>query len=379
MVATVRDCATTLQSDISNLQTALGLFKNVHWFIVESDSTDDTLLVLRQLSDTVPNFDYATLGQVAHLIPLRTARIAHSRNRYLEELRFNPTLSDAKLCVMADLDGAQSLLTREGLMSCFEREDWGVCTSNQQGLYYDIWALRHPVWSPNDCWELNTFLQRHKMQGDKARFSAVFSRMIEIPTSSPWIEVDSAFGGLAVYKTEFMGQARYVGANDRGVQGGQVCEHVAFHQELKASGAKIFINPRMVNTSLNQHTTQIVVPDDLTFPIGVKTEKGDPPKEPTQSTDVTQQESNAQAEDAPSEERLGQLDVMNMTPEDVIAAYKLFLKRHPESMNVVYPRVGMTTDMVLVDFLTSEEFLKRSGVDRLLAGMQVKLNALTAK
>jgi len=73
------------------------------------------------------------------------------------------------------------------------------------------------------------------------------------------------------------------------------------------------------------------------------------------------------------------MDVMSMTVEDIVASYKVFLKRHPQSIAVVYPRVGMTSDMVLVDFLTSEEFLKRNGVDRLLANMVQKLGVAKAK
>lgn len=62
-----------------------------------------------------------------------------------------------------------------------------------------------------------------------------------------------------------------------------------------------------------------------------------------------------------------------MTAEDIIGAYKVFLNRHPESMNVIQPRVGMTADMVLIDFLTSTEFLSRKGVDKLVANMLKKM------
>ena len=53
----------------------------------------------------------------------------------------------------------------------------------------------------------------------------------------------------------------------------------------------------------------------------------------------------------------GQMDTAKATREDVIAAYKIFLGRVPESMEVVDPRVGVAPAALLVDFLASKEFL----------------------
>lgn len=350
VAATVRSCADKIKDDVANLSLALSLFRDVHWFIVESDSTDSTVQVLKELSEMLPNFSYVSLGQLESELPLRTQRIAHCRNRYLEEIRSNPTLSASGLLVVADLDGAQSLVTKEGVMSCFARDEWGACTANQGGLYYDIWALRHPVWSPNDCWEQSAFLQANQVSADKARYSSVYSRMIEIPLHSDWIEVESAFGGLGIYKMQYIGTASYVGVRQGGVMGGQSCEHVHFHQSIRSNGARLFINPMMVNNSINEHSQLALVLDDLTFPLALKGE---------QERDI----------ESDSGTKVGQLSVMSMTSEDIIAAYKVFLKRHPESPSVVQPRVGMTSDMVLVDFLTSAEFLNRIGVEKLLSLM----------
>ena len=54
---------------------------------------------------------------------------------------------------------------------------------------------------------------------------------------------------------------------------------------------------------------------------------------------------------------VGQMDTIKATREDVIAAYKIFLGRLPESMAVVDPRVGVTPAALLLDFLSSSEFL----------------------
>lgn len=53
-------------------------------------------------------------------------------------------------------------------------------------------------------------------------------------------------------------------------------------------------------------------------------------------------------------------DATVATAEDVIAAYKIFLGRLPESMEVVTPRVGVQPVALLVDFLKSREFLDQT-------------------
>jgi hypothetical protein len=68
-----------------------------------------------------------------------------------------------------------------------------------------------------------------------------------------------------------------------------------------------------------------------------------------------------------------QRESMLMSQEDIIAAYKIFLKRHPETMEVIKPRVGLTGDRVLVDFLSSSEFTSRPEVVNLIFALAKKL------
>ena len=68
-----------------------------------------------------------------------------------------------------------------------------------------------------------------------------------------------------------------------------------------------------------------------------------------------------------------QMESMLMSQEDIIAAYKIFLKRHPETLEVIKPRVGLTGDRVLVDFLSSSEFTSRPEVVKLIFALAKKL------
>ena len=51
---------------------------------------------------------------------------------------------------------------------------------------------------------------------------------------------------------------------------------------------------------------------------------------------------------------------MTATKEDIIAAYKIFLNRHPESSFVLQNRIGKSIEENLIEFALSEEFLNRA-------------------
>jgi hypothetical protein len=68
-----------------------------------------------------------------------------------------------------------------------------------------------------------------------------------------------------------------------------------------------------------------------------------------------------------------QMNSMAMSQEDIIAAYKIFLKRHPENLEVVQPRVGLSGDRILLDFLSSGEFTSRPEVVQLIFALAKKM------
>ena len=178
------------------------------------------------------------MGDLRKRIPLRTERIAFCRNYYLNLIRKSSDYRYVDYVVVADLDGVNSSLTASAVASCWSRGHWDVCTANQLGNYYDIWALRHPLWSPNDCWAQSRFL----MTAGSSRFTAIFSsvliRMINIAPNDDWINVESAFGGLAIYRKCILdGGGFYKGLDDSGVE---VCEHVSLHEHICHMGGKIF-------------------------------------------------------------------------------------------------------------------------------------------
>ena len=68
-----------------------------------------------------------------------------------------------------------------------------------------------------------------------------------------------------------------------------------------------------------------------------------------------------------------QMSGMNCAPEDVIAAYKIFLGRLPESRQVIEPWVGALSEKLLIDFLVSNEFLSNPDKVKFIVNLAKKI------
>ena len=248
----VRDISSTLDTDLERLKTSFGPLGDLHFILIESNSSDDSVKKLSEIANEEPNFEFITLGKSSSE-KLRTERIADARNAYLDFIQKNKTFADADYLVVYDFNNLNSKINTEVVTNAMNRGDWDVCTANQSARYYDIWALRHPLWSPNDCWQQLDFLKRNGLRADLALKAAVHSRMLHIDKRSDAINVDSAFGGLAIYKMNVIGSARYSG---RDGEGKAICEHVPFHKVLKDNGFKIIIDPQLINAGWVDHTNE---------------------------------------------------------------------------------------------------------------------------
>jgi hypothetical protein len=254
VVGLVRNCSQDIELNLSRLSKALQSFSSIHWLLIESDSDDNSLEHLEIAAKKFSNFRYLSAGVLVDKMPLRTERLAYCRNMYLQEIKHNPIYSNIDYVVVSDFDNTNTLLTEEAILSCWERDDWDVCTANQRGPYYDIWALRHPIWSPGDCWLEHRFLSQFSKSSDALAYSCIYSKMIELPITLEWVQVDSSFGGLGVYKKSAMCASSYIGLYDNGLE---VCEHVPFHLKIRASGGRIFINPRLINIDYTEHSLHL--------------------------------------------------------------------------------------------------------------------------
>lgn len=251
VVGLVRNSEGQVKEDVRRLKSAIGRTKELHWLLIESDSSDSTVADLLELSLEIENFRFMSLGILGASMKPRTERLAHCRNTYLYEICQNTLYQEVDYIIVSDFDGINTSISKSGIESCWEREDWDMCAANQNGPYYDIWALRHRDWSPNDCYAQFHFLNQYETDMNKNLRNTVHSRMITIPASSDWIDVDSAFGGLAIYKKHLFNLGEYRGLTETGEQ---ICEHIDFHEKLILGGARLFINPKLINADYTEHT-----------------------------------------------------------------------------------------------------------------------------
>ena len=243
IVGTIRNCQRQIFQTIKSLDKGLYFANRIEYFFVESDSDDKTLDSLKKISRKKNTFRYESFGRLRTKFPIHTQRLALCRNRCLDELKSKKN-SWVKYLIVVDTDGVCKNINSHVIKECISEKGWAAYTANVKGAYYDVWALRHSIWSPNDCWqatkeELNMGLSRFESESKN-----VYSRMIKINSSRKIIPVDSAFGGLAIYRSSCIpDEAKYIGLCRNGEK---ICEHVSFHKAIKNNRGSIFINPKLI-------------------------------------------------------------------------------------------------------------------------------------
>lgn len=198
--------------------------------VVENDSVDDTptLLTAWRVDNPQVIVVSAKLGLPAwpqNASLERAAQLAELRNCYLDYLQRLDFAPDFVVVVDADLPRGVS---PEGFSSSFGYEDWdlmasnGIMGLNEEGeggpRFFDAWAFReHSLTEPRSFEQINSLHFRPGM---------------------PPFPVRSAFGGLAIYRSEALRTIRYAGDD---------CEHVTLHRAMRDDGYdRLFLNPSSV-------------------------------------------------------------------------------------------------------------------------------------
>ena len=263
VVGTISNASKRLKSDVDKIAKAFSSVGTVEYFLVESDSRDSTPRVLTNLKSLYLNFEFKSLGELHTRIPDRIERIRYCRNTYVEYIRNGHAERKWDFVVVADLDGMNSQITAAGVRSSISKmSHWDALFANQKHGYYDLFALRSSDWVEYDLLKIlraNESLGRLKsrkhnpvdyMRNQKIRQKVLYSKMRRIPRKSGVIRVDSAFGGLGIYKTEVFLEFDY-SLHDGQVPDGS--EHVTFHKRCTEGGFSLGINPEMINAAINEY------------------------------------------------------------------------------------------------------------------------------
>lgn len=235
IVSICRNAMPYLRNTLALVDELAGLWRDCSLYVFENDSTDETAAVLDNFAIRQwVTIEHDTLGgeDSRGFEPERTVRLAKCRTRCQDWVRRNA--ADANYVMVLDTDphggfSVDGVLNSLGwfcemLGESFHRREPGAMASHslfarkEQGGFgvaaYDSWAARLNYWE--DRREHNWF------------------HMFLPPVGSNPIPMNSAFGGLCLYRRE---------AYLAGVYEGGDCEHVFHHKAMQKAGYQLFLNP----------------------------------------------------------------------------------------------------------------------------------------
>jgi glycosyltransferase involved in cell wall biosynthesis len=223
-----RNCGTYMSKNLSTLDTIRSCFSVSHVVFYENGSTDNTRTKLSEYCDKNKNSRLIHEDYDSSQYP-RTVRLARGRNICLAEARkINP-----EYFICLDFDDAISELTKDRFMTCFDQDfHWDMLSANQEGRYYDLWALRtYDKWMDYDYRDMALFGQR------SLYFPGYLTMKRKNIKETEVIPVISSFGGIAIYKFGSIEDGYYYGYKNEK----ESCEHVHLHKQMEAKGKKLFI------------------------------------------------------------------------------------------------------------------------------------------
>jgi hypothetical protein len=248
-----RNVSRWLEDVVGNFQFLSELGHDVSYFIVESDSSDDTVDKLQQLSENLEHFYFLSLGELRERVTNRIERLVISRNFYLEFFLENIDRYDYLL--IADLDEVNLKIQWDGLLKKLsETSRDSVYFTSSARLYYDTFALRALSWPTS---RLPRSLELLLAPFRKTRLIDYLHEtvLLQVAKSSlpPEVEVLSAFGGLACYGSDvFSSDTRYQFKVDSIATG--ECEHVGLNLSLRTKARTMKVLRDWSNSGSFRHT-----------------------------------------------------------------------------------------------------------------------------
>lgn len=227
-----RDVANDLPRVKERIERAGRLFKEYRVVIYENDSKDNTVELLNAWQAENSNIMVLSeklgatqWGQVRDRE--RMEHLAKCRNQYLAYVKEH--FSEYDYLLVLDLDLPKGF-SYEGLANTFGQAQWDVVGSN--GLL--VPPQERPSANPQffDAWAF-----RRQEEAEAQSFEEI--NRLSFRRGEELVPVWSCFGGVAIYRME--------GIRAGAQYGGEDCEHVVFHRQLREKGfGKIFLNPSQI-------------------------------------------------------------------------------------------------------------------------------------
>ena len=254
-----RDCEKSLKNNISKIECLRKHFRDSIVIVIENDSIDQTKNILTEWERNSNNIvviseDYhtKTIPDKTKECPLpgasiyRNDKMSFYRNKYMEYLKSTNIEYDYLMIIDIDVDG----FDEQGIVSTISNapSDWTALFAN--GVRYLNFLKRIKI-GYYDGYPLILFDEKKDKIVIEKRFKELeynICKIVKIRKKEKYIKCISAFGGIGIYKYQYIKDARYYAIpNNRSKIMESLAEHISLNYELykKSVGAN-YIATEMV-------------------------------------------------------------------------------------------------------------------------------------
>lgn len=246
----VRDCEKNLRRNIPRIEKLRLLFKDSEVIIFENDSKDNTLLALKEweLKSTnihvySENFNVSTIPDRKStegnpfFSKTRIEKMTLYRNKYLDYLNSSDFKRDYVIVVDLDI----SDFNIDGIIHSFGLSDeWDSVTANGISKGSNFRSQYHDSYALIEKGRIDSVQTEKIIKENRKHYSG-------LKPGSPLVPVDSAYGGMAIYKWDSIRNLKYFCPPNDDLFVQCKSEHVGLHKNMLERGfSRIFINPGMI-------------------------------------------------------------------------------------------------------------------------------------
>jgi hypothetical protein len=244
---TVKNAAGYISNFIKIVSDLSKIYKDYYIIIVEADSQDNTINMIKKITK---NYKCKLLCLNTKKIKFRTSRLSIARNKILEVIKKDKNLNKFDDLILLDSDKVNRLITSNKIFESISAapKDWVGIFPNQKIFYYDLWGLRIKQYYNFDCFnELKKYAK--KIKPSYAYYKVIFKNFFLINSfKKRFIEVDSAWGGMGIYKLKYAIKSKY--NSNRGRNN----EIVFFNKTISMHKKKLYIDKKLINSyGFNDH------------------------------------------------------------------------------------------------------------------------------
>lgn len=246
----VRDCEGNLKKNIPRIEELRKLFLESEVVIFENDSKDKTLNILKIWEDNSSgvhvfneNYNILTIPdkKINRENPFfsfsRIEKMTLYRNKYLQYL--NQSKFKRDYVIIIDLDISDFKI--DGIINSFGYTDhWDCISANgiSKGAYFR--TQYHDSYALIEKGRINEIQTETDIKQNRIKYSS-------LTPGSNLLSVDSAYGGLAIYRWEAIKGLEYFCPPNNDISVQCKSEHVGLHMNMINSGySRMFINPGMI-------------------------------------------------------------------------------------------------------------------------------------